>query len=528
MPSSLSIQDHAEPASASEATEPSGLAGGWFVPLLLAAISIALWYPLRCGGPIQWDSVQFLLALDQYDIAKHLPHPPGYFLYVMLGRALRLVTGDGWSALLVLGGLCGAVLVAVTSRMASEIGGSFAGLLAGLMALTAPLLINDTTQGDTHSASGALSALVGWCALRLVVLRRRGPMEVIGGSVALAALAGIRPSDGVFLAPLWLVALAVSGRRPFLVGLVTAAMGTLAWVIAMGVMMGGYDGLLHTLSMIMSGFVTHRAPVTSGARWLLPNGRLVAEGLEQLLLPGAPLVLAVPFAAHQTLRRPLSWLLLLGIVPSLAVYLLLHIGKMYYLLNVAALLWLAVALSGRWAVQRLQLRPTALLTLLAPFVVLGGVTVHQTYRERQTLEQSWKGAAAMTRQLDPDSTVVLSSSVPRESRAPDGGRPWDFRHAMYYLPQFPTYMYPTDDAATVGRFNAGWHRITRYLETPIRLHGVRHVILTSHDLLRHLPPGCHVLDLRSGVLELHLVAVDPSHPVILGPGWELQCTPARP
>jgi len=30
--------------------------------------------------------VQFALALNEYDVLKHQPHPPGYILYVVLGR----------------------------------------------------------------------------------------------------------------------------------------------------------------------------------------------------------------------------------------------------------------------------------------------------------------------------------------------------------------------------------------------------------------------------------------------------------
>src|SRR4030042_6644172 len=41
-----------------------------------------------------WDSIQFALALKKYDITLHQPHPPGYFLYVMLGRLLNLLIND--------------------------------------------------------------------------------------------------------------------------------------------------------------------------------------------------------------------------------------------------------------------------------------------------------------------------------------------------------------------------------------------------------------------------------------------------
>ncbi len=36
-----------------------------------------------------WDAVQFALALGEYDVVKHQPHPPGYILYVALARLVQ-------------------------------------------------------------------------------------------------------------------------------------------------------------------------------------------------------------------------------------------------------------------------------------------------------------------------------------------------------------------------------------------------------------------------------------------------------
>ena len=45
-----------------------------------------------------WDAVQFALALREYDVAKHQPHPPGYLLYVALGRLVNAWLGDPTAA----------------------------------------------------------------------------------------------------------------------------------------------------------------------------------------------------------------------------------------------------------------------------------------------------------------------------------------------------------------------------------------------------------------------------------------------
>ena len=37
-----------------------------------------------------WDAVQLSLALDNFNLQQHQPHPPGYILYVGLGKIFNL------------------------------------------------------------------------------------------------------------------------------------------------------------------------------------------------------------------------------------------------------------------------------------------------------------------------------------------------------------------------------------------------------------------------------------------------------
>src|SRR5688572_13384832 len=64
------------------------LAGG------LAVVTLASRWPYRARMLYNWDAVQFALALREFDVAKHQPHPPGYLLYVGLGRLVNQWVGD--------------------------------------------------------------------------------------------------------------------------------------------------------------------------------------------------------------------------------------------------------------------------------------------------------------------------------------------------------------------------------------------------------------------------------------------------
>src|SRR5437763_15969338 len=60
----------------------------------LLAISHSMW---------DWDETLFCIALHQFDVAEHHPHPPGFPLYVGLGRLMRLLIHDDFRALRAIG-----------------------------------------------------------------------------------------------------------------------------------------------------------------------------------------------------------------------------------------------------------------------------------------------------------------------------------------------------------------------------------------------------------------------------------------
>src|SRR5437762_12470187 len=60
----------------------------------LSILTILSRLPYRARMLYNWDAVQFALALREYDVGKHQPHPPGYVLYVALGRLVNAWLGD--------------------------------------------------------------------------------------------------------------------------------------------------------------------------------------------------------------------------------------------------------------------------------------------------------------------------------------------------------------------------------------------------------------------------------------------------
>lgn len=63
----------------------------------LSLVTVLSRLPYRTRMLYNWDAVQFALALKEYDIAEHQPHPPGYILYVLIwrSRSTRAATAGG-------------------------------------------------------------------------------------------------------------------------------------------------------------------------------------------------------------------------------------------------------------------------------------------------------------------------------------------------------------------------------------------------------------------------------------------------
>src|ERR1035437_502773 len=113
------------------------------------------------------DSVNFALALDRFDPTVHQPHPPGYLLYVCLGRLANLIFHDANTALVALSILFSCGAMAMIYMLADNWFGSSAASFAGLIFLFSPLAWFHGTVALTYIVETFLSALAGYVCWRL-------------------------------------------------------------------------------------------------------------------------------------------------------------------------------------------------------------------------------------------------------------------------------------------------------------------------------------------------------------------------
>lgn len=198
------------------------------------------------------DSVNFALAMRRFDPSVHQPHPPGYFLYVYLGRLVNVLFHDPNAALVAISIAASCAAALTIYALTDEWFGTQAARFAGLLFLFSPLAWFHGTVALTYIVEAFFSALVGLICWRIYsrpCSETRARWMLVGAFV-LGVAAGVRPSSLLFLGPLFLFSLKGASAKQAFVALALLAATVLAWLIPMIYASGGPAAYFGSLSLL--------------------------------------------------------------------------------------------------------------------------------------------------------------------------------------------------------------------------------------------------------------------------------------
>lgn len=459
--------------------------------LLLTALTRL---PFRSEVPINWDAVQYLLALERFDIALHRPHPPGNPLYVLLGRGANALIPDPNQALIALSIIASLVVVWGTAAIGERLASRRVGAWAALLVAVNPLL---WFYGETalsyapEAAAGVLVALAAWRAYT-----RPDRWSALWLGLTTAFTGGLRPTALPLLGLVWLFGVwTMRWRVRALAAGVTAA-GCLAWAVPLVVVSGGpveYWTQLRLLTRI----AVEPTSLASGPsmRWLGNLWSVVSASAVMLNL--FAVVVAVAVVRARPSLRPLSpraCLLWAWLIPPVLMFTLVHFGQWGYLLlilppvTILGLLALERAgmLDGRVAAARLVALALAgaLAFLLTPPLAMPGHEMQPSRGALAAHNAAWREVTRIVSELPPDRTVVLTSSDGRQS----------FRIAGYLLPQY--------SVVGVGRdWHGNWGSLydaidgqsdyrldpTLYAHALVRVTDLEYIVVLDNSLAERVP-----------------------------------------
>jgi Protein of unknown function (DUF2723) len=403
--------------------------------LLVTSVAISR-FAFRSHYLYDLDSVNFGLAIERFDPRVHQPHPPGYYLYICMGRLLNLLVHDANLALVLLSIVASCGTVALIYQMALAWFGSRTARFAGLLFLFSPLAWFHGTVALTYSVEAFFSALLGYLCWHIFCGNAR---LIVPTGLILGISAGVRPSSLLFLGPLFLFSLWNARSKERALGVAVLGMTLAAWFFPMIRASGGFDayfGALVSLWRLVPSkdTVFNSSPATSIARactivfiYLLCFGPLVLTALAALRR-GFPI------------DRQKQIFSLIWVAPALLFFTLIFLkfvnSGYLLLLSSPACLWLGLCLS-EWSASTERRISWKLGVIAACFVVNVFIFLESplycSYRSVRRFEAQLEGIrAALPQVAHADDTLIVAFD----------SHFLGYRHAGYYLPGYLTVEYP--------------------------------------------------------------------------------------
>ena len=435
----------------------------------LSLLTVLSRLPYRARMLYNWDAVQFALALREYDVVKHQPHPPGYILYVALGRLVHGWTGDAAAAYVLLAVAFSGAGTFVVYLLARAVYDRPTALTAAALLAVSPLFWFYGSVGLSYAGEALMASVVAYFAFRAL---RGSETDAWLAAGYLGLAGGLRQSLLLLLFPLWLVSVMVGVRRARVLVISGAVLilAVLAWFVPMIWLTGGLERYLDASRHLADTVVKPTSILSGPLEVTLRMSRYLLESVLVALGPLAVVVLLVPWYVRRHAWGQREWFLLAWTVPPVLVCTLVHFGQAGYVLTflpalVILLSRVLLAALARVAerVPRVWVRGALAATAVMLIVLANGaffVSARPLARDFDTRQPAWlqtarheafdwifsRTAAALREHEEVMATFVaaIRGLYPPEDTAiiTELGNarsyPW-LRHAMFYLPEYVIY-----------------------------------------------------------------------------------------
>jgi hypothetical protein len=419
------------------------------LPLSLFFLTIITRVPFASKLLYHWDSVQFALALEKYDITVHQPHPPGYFLYVMLGRFLNFFIKDANSTFVFISIIFSGLTVVAVYYLGKELYDGKIGLLAAAIALTSPNLWFHGEVALTYIVEAFFSTAVAVLCWKIY----KGEHKYIYLSVVTLGIAGgIRQSTIVFLLPLWLFSIRGVPLRKIITSLGLIGIICLLWFVPMVWMTGGWNAYSEAFkeyrmfvighsSVFEKGWTTFKIFSTSLFDHLIYG---VGTGI---FILGLATYSLIRYSRLKSLERTKVLFLSLWMLPSVFFYLMIwtHPACYGYVLILLPTLFILVAASIKHiSAEFKQVTGKDISTFIALAIILINACIFFfskypiSYREIRNHDRGLSIVLDSIKTFNPLNTAVFVGPYLY----------YGFRHIMYYLPEYIVYQVEVKVAPT--------------------------------------------------------------------------------
>ena len=444
--------------------------------------------PFVARMPYGLDSIQYVLGVLHYDVRLHQPHPPGYFLFVMVGRLANLVFEDPNRSFVTLNIVFSALCVWVVFELGEQLFGRESGLVTAVLFATSPTF---WFHGEA-ALSNMLDCLLvsGLAFLCWRTLQGQHRLSYLVAAV-LGLAGGVRQNTLAFMLPLFLFSIARTGMRRIALSIAVLLSVVAAWYFPMVHLSGGltaYQTALrdHWLNSNWHGLTLEWLPFNSicvGYFLLLGTGAgclfllvgllfcLEAEGWRALARREGVQFFAV------WLIPPLSFFILVYSHPIQTGHSLIYLPALLLLLPPAVSRTLDTLCRG-WSqavLQRGAVMVAAALTLSNLYVFLFMDTAVSRSAIRRYESEVRERTDQIRRSYPPEETILISLDFMFNG----------YREFMFHLPEYHTYLAKSYSLAGRQQLFAGFQRQTQLVDAIRVPPGVKQFVLNADQFLRN-------------------------------------------
>lgn len=471
------------------------------IPLFLAILILVTRIPFMSKFLYEWDSVNYALGFNVYNITQEQPHSPGYFFYIALGKGVNYIFNDPNMSMICLAIVFTIFTVVLIYFMVKELFGIKLSIVAGMLFVFNPLIWFYGDIASIYIFESFFSILIAYTSYKLF----KGDEKFLYiSAIALGLAGGFRIDIVEFLIPLWIFCIFYA-RPPYkkiLAGLILFGLSLLLWIIPTAISAGGIEQYMTILkgtseaanyTSLLFGATLKEQLLNSGAciMWLILGLSIMGTLaiLSFLVYPRKELISKFIFY----LKKSVTLFFLLWVGPALIFYLLIYVVKPGYILTcippiMIILAWIINRVANIINVEFPRISARKALTLILtiyvilnaiyfiyPFEIHNGEIWETSMNDMNTSQKVMFGldvgflyntakinANDENTQLhvenilnisnyDPSSTIIVIRDITRE----DEGFNW--RKAMYYLPSYDVYyLFDWENSKNDGSV-VSWH-----------------------------------------------------------------------
>lgn len=377
-----------------------------------------------------WDSVQFALSIEHFDVIKHQPHPPGYIFYSIGLKFLDSFVKDPNLTMIyvnIAATIFGSIflfllLFELTSNSDFETR-LLLSCAAAAIYVTNPIVWFYGCVSEIYAVEACLVSAL--CYLLLLSIRRPELLPLT--SILFGLTGGIRLTTEAFLFPVYLFVIFKANKRITLISLLCVVISNLLWFVPIVVLTGGIRTYIR--AVLNQGL--RESSVTAGFK-LRPFLEIIAALLQIITIP-ILLLLLIRIKSIRIKQQELF--LLISILPALLFFLLIHFPKHGYLLAVIpTLIALVISLLRNQQYNRFVLSAVLLLAIILNYFIFAKPTIRETGFLYQFTFPNRHIRNIQEERMEAFFTKISKFGDKKKIFVVDKGYFPNFRFVMYYFP----------------------------------------------------------------------------------------------